>query len=76
MRRGSRFAPGVSGNPAGKPSILFRINWSFLLAAAAAGRVTPGEAEKLARLTGEYLRAVELGEIEERLKRLEEKQDA
>ena len=45
---------------------------AFLLASAAGGRVTPGEAEKLARLTGEYLKAVEMGEIEERLRRLEE----
>ena len=45
---------------------------SLLLSSAAAGRVTPGEAEKLARLTGEYLKAVEMGEIEERLRRLEE----
>ena len=35
---------------------------SFLLAAAASGEVTPGEAEKLARLTGEYGKAVELSE--------------
>ena len=34
--------------------------------------MTPGEAEKLARLTGEYAKAVELAEIEERLRRLEE----
>jgi len=45
---------------------------AFLLALAAGGAVTPGEAEKLARLTGEYAKAVELAEIEERLRRLEE----
>jgi len=47
-----------------------------LLAAAAGGDLTPGEAEKLARLVGETGRAIELHEIEQRLRALEEKSDA
>ena len=35
--------------------------------------MTPGEAEKLARLVGEAGKALELGDIEERLHRLEAK---
>jgi len=34
--------------------------------------VTPGEAEKLARLASEYAKAVVPTEIEERLRRMEE----
>jgi len=45
---------------------------SFLLRAASRGEVTPGEAEKLARLVSEHHKAVQLTEIEERLRRLEE----
>jgi aminoglycoside phosphotransferase family enzyme len=45
---------------------------SFLLAEAGRGEVTPGEAEKLARLVSEYHKAVQLTEIEERLRRMEE----
>ncbi len=36
------------------------------------GEVTPGEAEKLARLASEYAKAVVPTEIEERLRRMEE----
>ncbi len=45
---------------------------SFLLAEAGRGEVTPGEAEKLARLVSEHYKAVQLTEIEERLRRIEE----
>jgi hypothetical protein len=36
------------------------------------GEVTPGEVEKLARLVSEHHKAVQLTEIEERLRGLEE----
>jgi hypothetical protein len=45
---------------------------SFLLAEAGRGEVTPGEAEKLARLVSEHHKAVQLTEIEERLRGLQE----
>jgi hypothetical protein len=45
---------------------------SFLLAKAGRGAVTPGEAEKLVRLVSEHHKAVQLTEIEERLRGLEE----
>ena len=45
---------------------------SFLLAQVSRGELTPGEAEKLARLVSEYHKAVQLTEIEERMRRLEE----
>jgi len=45
---------------------------SFLLAEAGRGEVTPGEAEKLARVVSEHHQAVQLTEIEERLRGLEE----
>jgi hypothetical protein len=45
---------------------------SFLLAEAGRGEVTPGEAEKLARLVSEHHKAVPLTEIEERLRGVEE----
>ena len=45
---------------------------SFLLAEAGRGEVTPGEAEKLARLVSEHHKAVQLTEMEERFRRLEE----
>jgi hypothetical protein len=45
---------------------------SFLLAEAGRGAVTPGEAEKLVRLVSEHHKAVQLTEIEERLRGLEE----
>jgi hypothetical protein len=45
---------------------------SFLLAEAGRGEVTPGEAEKLARLVSEHHKAVQLTEMEERLRGLEE----
>jgi hypothetical protein len=45
---------------------------SFLLAEAGRGGVTPGEAEKLARLVSEHHKAVQLTEIEERLRDLKE----
>ena len=44
-----------------------------LLRAVADGTVTPGEGEKLARLVGEAGKALELSDIEERLRRLEGK---
>jgi hypothetical protein len=44
---------------------------SFLLAEAGRGEVTPGEAEKLARLVSEHHKAAQFTEIEERLRRLE-----
>ena len=47
---------------------------SFLLAEAGRGEVTPGEAEKLARLVSEHHKAVH--EIEERLRRMEEAVEA
>jgi hypothetical protein len=43
-----------------------------LLQAVATGTVTAGEAEKLGRLVGQYVQAVEVAEIEERLRTLEE----
>jgi hypothetical protein len=43
-----------------------------LLQAVASGSVTAGEAEKLGRLVGQYVQAVEVAEIEERLLDLEE----
>jgi hypothetical protein len=46
---------------------------SFLLAEAGRGEVTPAEAEKLARLVSEHHKAVQLTEIEERLRRMEER---
>jgi hypothetical protein len=46
--------------------------FSFLLAEAGRGEVTPGEAEKLARLVSEHHKAVPLTEIEERLRGVEE----
>jgi hypothetical protein len=45
---------------------------SFLLAETGRGEVTPSEAEKLARLVSEHHKAVQLTEVEERLRRLEE----
>jgi hypothetical protein len=45
---------------------------SFLLAEAGRGEVTPGEAEKLARLVSQHHKAVQLTEIEERLRDLKE----
>ena len=45
---------------------------SFLLAQAGRGEVTPGEAEKLARLVSEHHKAVQLTEIEESLRGLKE----
>jgi hypothetical protein len=45
---------------------------SYLLAETVRGEVTPGEAEKLARLVSEHYKAVQLTEIEERLRGLEE----
>jgi hypothetical protein len=45
---------------------------SFLLAEAGRGEVTPGEAEKLARLVSEHHKAVQLTEIEEHLRGLQE----
>jgi hypothetical protein len=45
---------------------------SCLLAEAVRGEVTPGEAEKLARLVSEHHKAVQLTEMEERLRGLEE----
>ena len=45
---------------------------SFLLAEVGRGEVTPGEAEKLARLVSEHHKAVQLTEIEERLRGLQE----
>jgi hypothetical protein len=45
---------------------------SSLVAEAGRGEVTPGEAEKLARLVSEHHKAVQLTEIEERLRRMEE----
>ena len=45
---------------------------SFLLAEAGRGEVTPGEAEKLARLVSEHHKAVQLDEVEERLRGVEE----
>jgi hypothetical protein len=45
---------------------------SVLLAEAGRGEVTPGEAEKLARLVSEHHKAVQLTEIEERLRGVEE----
>jgi hypothetical protein len=45
---------------------------SFLLAEAGRGEVTPGEAEKLGRLVSEHHKAVQLTEIEERFRRVEE----
>jgi len=45
---------------------------SFLLQAASRGEVTPGEAQKLARLVSEHQKAVQLTEMEKRLERLEE----
>lgn len=44
-----------------------------LLQAAAAGEITPGEAERLARLVGEAGRAIYMADVEERLERLEER---
>ncbi len=44
-----------------------------LLRAVTEGSITPGEGEKLARLVGEAGKALELSEIEERLRRLEAK---
>jgi hypothetical protein len=43
-----------------------------LLQAVASGAVTAGEAEKLGRLVGQYVQAVEVAEIEARLRALEE----
>jgi hypothetical protein len=45
---------------------------SCLLAETVRGEVTPGEAEKLARLVSEHHKAVQLTEMEERLRRMEE----
>ena len=45
---------------------------AFLLAEAGRGELTPGEAEKLGRLVGEYHKAVQLTEMEERFRRVEE----
>jgi aminoglycoside phosphotransferase family enzyme len=45
---------------------------SFLLAEAGRGELTPDEAEKLGRLVSEHHKAVQLTEIEERLRGLEE----
>jgi hypothetical protein len=45
---------------------------SFLLPEAGRGEVTPGEAEKLARLVSEHHKAVQLTEIEESLRDLKE----
>jgi hypothetical protein len=45
-----------------------------LLQAAARGDLTPGEAGRLAALVGEAGKALELHDIEERLRRLEEVQ--
>jgi hypothetical protein len=45
---------------------------SFLLAEAGRGEVTPAEAEKLARLVSEHHKAVQLTEMEERFRHLEE----
>jgi hypothetical protein len=44
---------------------------SFLLAEAGCGEVTPGEAEKLGRLASEHHKAVQLDEMEERLRGVE-----
>ncbi len=45
---------------------------SFLLVEAGRGEVTLAEAEKLARLVSEHHKAVQLTEVEERLRGLEE----
>jgi hypothetical protein len=45
---------------------------AFLLAEVGRGELTPGEAEKLARLVSEHHKAVQLTEIEESLRRVEE----
>jgi hypothetical protein len=45
---------------------------AFLLAEVGRGELTPGEAEKLARLVSEYHKAVQLTEMEERFRRVEE----
>jgi hypothetical protein len=45
---------------------------SFLLAETVRGELTPGEAEKLGRLASEHHKAVQLDEIEERLRGVEE----
>ena len=45
---------------------------AFLLAEVGRGKLTPGEAEKLARLVSEYHKAVQLTEMEERFRRVEE----
>lgn len=42
-----------------------------LLEATASGEITPGEGERLARLLGGYVKAVELSEFDERLRKLE-----
>jgi hypothetical protein len=46
---------------------------SALLQAAASGVITPGEGDRLARLLAGYVKAVELSEFDERLRRLEER---
>lgn len=44
-----------------------------ILAAVAAGDLTPDEAERVLRLLAEHIKLVETTELEERLKRLEER---
>jgi hypothetical protein len=45
---------------------------AFLLAEVGRGKLTLGEAEKLARLVSEYHKAVQLTEMEERFRRVDE----
>ncbi len=59
--------PALDG-PGGVPAAIGGV-WQ----AVAAGIVTPGQGERLARLVGGYVRARELEDIEQRLQRLEGK---
>jgi hypothetical protein len=47
-----------------------------ILAAVAAGEVTPGEASEMAKLVDVFVRALEVTEIEQRLRAIEARQDA
>ena len=62
---------GLSLPPIQSPADLPRV-MAGVLEAVSRGDITPGEAEKLARLVGEYGKATELADIEERLRALEE----
>ena len=58
-------------SPADLPNV-----FASLIGAVGRGELTPGQAEKLARLVGEYGRAVELANFEDRLAVLEQQSKA